>query len=289
MTLISVDDVKRTCGLSDTDLTVIGITNAQITEHIYDAEAWVERYCLTSFLDDKVKNISVTSTTSATIELDGVSWASNLYQNYYVYVASGTGADQYKKISSSSTSTIILDEALSTAVDNTSKINVLYAPYINHQDSEFNPYQSITIDGNNSNSLFPPKNPILKVEALTINSTSVTPSNVYLYKKEGKLVLKSTAEKNYFDRSSPQLVQLNYWAALNPVPRVVKKAVALYAAIGTLIQQIGGTYKDVATFSLPEISGSLGQPYINIDKVVMRLNDQLKQLLPQLPVYYKFG
>ena len=287
--LVSTDDVKRVAGLTDSDLTNFSITDDQLKEHIYDAEAWVERYCMTSFLDDEVSKVSVDSATAATIELTGVTWSSNLYEDHYAYVASGTGAEQIRKIDSSSTSTIVLEEAFTTQVDNTSKINIVYAPYIVGQDDESNPHQDITIDGNNKVYIFPPKNPIIKVDALTINSTSVSTSNIYLYKKEGKIQLKSTAEKTYFDGTYPQLVELDYWVGLYPTPRIVKRAITLWAAISLLIQQIGGTYKDVATFSLPELSGSLGQPYINIDKVVVRLNDQLKQILPQLPVYYKFG
>ena len=289
MTLVTVADVQRIMGVTDAQLIDLEITDAEILEHIYDAEAWIERYCMTAFLDNDSSLLSVSSATDDTLVFPADTFTESEYANYYVYVDSGIGLGQWKKISSNTTTTLTLASDWTTNPDNTSKAYVVYTPFIISKDKRVDPNPSITIDGNGRDTLFLPDFPLLRLESLTINSTEVTTSKVFQYENEGKLILKTTAEATIFDKSDHQLVTASYWYGSYPMPRIVKRAVGNWAAFAALIQIIGGTFDDVTSFSLPELSGSLGEPYINIREVALQLKRQLDSILPQLPVYYKFG
>lgn len=286
--IASLTDVKRVAGLDDAALADIGITDAQITEHIYDAEAWIERECQTTFLTDQVSNLTATAATNSTISVSTATWVTNTYANYFVYIISGTGAGQWRRIVSNTGTQLTITPNWTTNPSTDSVFSIVYAIYTASLDSKCHPYQSITVDGNGLDNYFIPKFPLLKLDSLTINSTSVTPTNVYQYNDMGKLQLKNSAEKTIFDSSNPQLVSINYWYGVYPTPRIVKRAVATFAAMSVLAQQIGGTFNDVSSFTLPEISGSTGEPYMNIRETIVRLQAQLDDLLPLLPKYYHF-
>ena len=65
---------------------------------------------------------------------------------------------------------------------------------------------TITTDGNGTNKLFTQFYPIDSLDSLTIDGTSVTTSEVYVYSDIGKLQLKTTAEETIFKNTEPQTI-----------------------------------------------------------------------------------
>lgn len=118
-------------------------------------------------------------------------------------------------------------------------------------------------DGNDESFLFVRFYPVVALTALTIDSTTVTPSNVTIYNHTGRLQLKPSAEKGYFPRptSTPQNVTVSYTYGASEVPRVVKKAVAKMAAMSSLSKKMGGSFGSITSYSLPELSVSKNPQY----------------------------
>ncbi|HHA19626.1 MAG TPA: hypothetical protein ENK70_07975 [Methylophaga sp.] len=146
---------------------------------------------------------------------------------------------------------------------------------------------SETYDGTGDGQLKLLHYPIISVSSLTINSTSVTPSNVYIYTgiEGGAMIkLKNDAEKTVFDDSKPQLVDITYKYGTQSVPRNIKRLTAVLASIMTLVSQIGGTYNDITSFSVPEFTAGLGEPYTNIRETVNRLEKEALSLMRNIRI-----
>lgn len=288
MTLVTVDEVQGSAGLSDTDLTSLGITDNQILEHIYDAQDEIQDFCNTAFLDNESALITATSGTTTSITATG-EFAGDSYADHFVYILAGTGAGQWNQIVSHTDDTLTLLDTYTTAPDSTSTFYVVYAPYTDSQGGYFNPRWSDTIDGTGTNVLYLKRRPLLELISLTIDSTSVDTDDVFKYKHVGRLVLSTDASKTKFDVVTPQLVTLTYYMGQYRTSRHVKNAIKVLAAIRLLIQQIGGTYDDVSTFSLPEVNGTIGQAYVNIRETVTGLQQEWKRLEVKLPKHSIFG
>jgi len=143
-----------------------------------------------------------------------------------------------------------------------------------------------TLDGTGTDTMFLNNYPLITLTSLTIDSTSVTPSNVYQYANTGKLVLKSSAEVTSFTNSTPQLVSITYTYG-QEADDVIIHYTAIIAAMMTFIEQIGGTFDDVTSFSIPEMSGSLGEPYTNIRESLARLEKMESNYRKYLPIKMK--
>lgn len=137
-----------------------------------------------------------------------------------------------------------------------------------------------TIDGTGTDTLFLENYPIKSLTSLTIDGDTVTPSNVYIYSNIGKLKLKDAAEVNTFKDHEPQLITLTYVYGVEPSQRI-RRFTNIIAAMMTLISQIGGTFNDVTSYQLPELSASKGEPYTNIRETVQRLRDEAQRMLEQ--------
>lgn len=125
-------------------------------------------------------------------------------------------------------------------------------------------------DGTGTDTLFLRQYPIISLDAVTIDSTSVTPSLIHQYTDTGKLILKTTAQVTTWTTNNPRNISIQYTYGEQADNRV-KHYTALVAGMMTLIAQIGGTFDDVTSFQLPEISGSLGEPYTNIREALQRI------------------
>jgi hypothetical protein len=141
-----------------------------------------------------------------------------------------------------------------------------------------------TIDGSGTNTLLLDNYPVLSLDALSVSDgttdTTVTTTKVWLWGKTGKLQLKSDAEVTQFNSAYPQLVTVQYTYG-----RVAEdyeiEFTACIAALKVLAQQIGGTFDDITSFQLPELSGSLGEPYTNIREAMARLSGIISGMLEQ--------
>lgn len=147
-----------------------------------------------------------------------------------------------------------------------------------------------TLDGNGTDKLTLSYYPVQSIDSLDIDGTSVTTSLVFLYIDTGKIQLKPTAEETVFKSTEPQQVVIQYTygydydfsagnIANNPKAYVIRKLCALTAGISSLVAQIGGTYDDVTSYSLPEFTASKGEPYTNIREALTRLDNQYKRLI----------
>ena len=143
-----------------------------------------------------------------------------------------------------------------------------------------------TLDGNGTDKLMLSYYPIQSIDSLTIDGTSVTTSKVFLYTDIGKIQLKDDAEVTVFKDTEPQQVVIQYTYGYNydfstisnnPKAYVIRKLCAITAGIAALVSQIGGTYDDVTSYSLPEFTASKGEPYTNIREALTRLDNQYKR------------
>ena len=140
-----------------------------------------------------------------------------------------------------------------------------------------------TLDGNGSNQMLLDYWPLVTLDALTIDGTSVTTSKVFKYLESGKIILKDTAEETIFKNTEEQQVVIQYTYGYNldfttpsntPDAYLVTKVTSIIAGMAALVNQIGGTFNDVTAYTLPELTVSKGEPFTNIRETIMRLNNE---------------
>jgi len=132
-------------------------------------------------------------------------------------------------------------------------------------------------DGNDMDTLILDHYPITTLTSLTIQGTSITTSKVYVYTGmagAGKLRLHNDAEATSFRSDYPQGIVVAYKYGYSAVPTIIRRAAANLAARMLLTQQIGGTYDDLTSFSLPELSGTFGEPYTQMRETILKLTDE---------------
>lgn len=147
-------------------------------------------------------------------------------------------------------------------------------------------------DGNGSRTIFTQYFPIDSVTTLTIDGTNIDSTDLYIYSRIGKITLKETAPEQYFKNIYPQQVNITYVYGYNldfttitnnqnwnKIAYLIQSLSAKIAAIASLANQIGGTFDDVTSYQLPEFSASKGEPYTNIRETIIRLENEVKQLL----------
>ena len=126
------------------------------------------------------------------------------------------------------------------------------------------------------------KCPVIQVNTLTIDGVSVDPSNIQIYKESGLIKLKNTSSVGEFTYGE-ETIEINYYWGEIPeyqygefdIPIEIKTYCALVTAVAALVTQMGGTFDDLSTFSIPNVSGTVGQAYINIEGTVKRLVDRI--------------
>jgi len=147
-----------------------------------------------------------------------------------------------------------------------------------------------TYDGDDSDTLFLDHYPLVTIQSLSISGTSVSTGQLWKWDLFGKIRLKSTAEVTTFQGSNPQLVSITYRYGEDVASNEkVKHYTAVVCAMMVLVNQIGGTFDDVTSFELPEISGSLGEPYTNIREALNQLKEQERLLRQYIRVKPQFG
>ena len=141
-----------------------------------------------------------------------------------------------------------------------------------------------TVDGTGTDIMFVDNYPLKSLDSLTISDgtteTSVTTSKVWTWEATGKVQLKTTAEVTKFYNTYPQLVTITYTYGRDAKQHEIDFTAAV-AAMRVLIEQIGGTFDDVTSFNIPEMGGSLGEPYTNIREALTRLQTMTKDMLTQ--------
>ena len=273
---VSTKDVRNTIGISDTDV----ISDSTLESAIQWAEDQVDSYTNTTYypLESSGK---ATSATATTLTVSGATWTVNEYENFSVYIYAGTGKGQIRSIVSNTADTLTV-ATWTTTPDATSKFVVSYDNYVTDE----------LYEGTGTAELMLDRRPLVQLDALTIDSTAITPSEVYTYNDTGKLILKNSAEKRYFipapSTDDRQIVSVDYhWGVLPEVrrgrlvglPPLIARFTCVIAGFKALSYQIGGTYDDLSTFTLPDFSGSIGQAYINLKSTIDVLQQEFKEML----------
>lgn len=268
----TADDVYEATSLSATE-----VAEANVNAFILAAEKMVDRTTFTTYWNVE-QNGTASSGGATTLVQTGAGWTNDAYNDMWVWVYGGTGIGQMRKITDTTTDTLTVDTAWDTNPDDTSTFRVIYAAT--------EPYFDEDVDGDGTDTYYLDEYPLQILESLSINSTSITTTNVYQYKKIGKIVLSNDAEKGNFDDNKPQLVDMTYWWGVYPLPYEVKRYVIVCASINTLSAQMGGTFNVPSTYSLPEGSVTVGQAYINIKSTwdtLMKEKEALELILIKYP------
>jgi len=249
------------------------VSDADITQFIYYSQEEIEQLYNTKFGSVEQSGTADGDYSTTTLSLTTLAMTTDDYVGYVLWIYGGTNAGEYRNISANDANKITVDTAFSAATDVTSEFRIVKLGY-----------KEETMDGTGTDTLFTYSFPLIALNSLSINSVSVTPSYVYQYKDSGRLLLgKSGAEATYFNDAEPQLVDLTYVYGVYPIPPIIKRLCILLAGIRTLNAKIGGSYKDFATISLPGgVSGSKGQPYVNLKAGADQLGKEAKNIVEQI-------
>jgi hypothetical protein len=276
MAYITYDDVYRTSGVPSS---VIPIAN--VNTYIQEAENVVCRFKKNIYWNIEVNTQLATSGAASSITKSSATWTTNAYTDMYVWIYAGTGSEQMRKIVSNTATALTVDRAWDTNPDNTSYFRIFYVPL------QFNPYIDEDYDGNDQNYYYLPYYPVNKVETLSIQSTSVTISTgIYLWKKTGRIQLQGGSEYGKFTSQPPQGVAITYWYGVPYLPYEIKRLCELYASMQIMSQQMGGTYNMPSSVTLPDMTVSVGQQYINIKSALETLRTEYNALLEKVVKIY---
>ena len=230
------------------------VTDANILVNIGYAEDEIENIYKTKFGNIEITGTADGDYSTTTLSDSGESFTANEYIGYVVWIYGGAGSGEYSEITANTTTKLTFSPALSVATDATSTYRILKLGY-----------KSETVDGTGNKTMFLNYQPLINLNSLTVDSTSVTPSTVYQYNASGRLELSTSAEVSYFANNLPQLIDLKYFYGVYPIPQIIKRLCICIAGVRTLTAQIAGTYDDFTSVSLPGgFTGSKGEPYTNI-------------------------
>jgi len=244
---VTPEEVYATAGITSTE-----IPEANVNGFILDAESEVDRFTNTTYWS--VREAATADSSTANTLTDANAFAGDNFENEYVWVYGGTGVGQVREVESHDDDTLTLDRNWTVNPDNTSTYRIIHTgspAYISTSDGLY--------DGDNTDTFFLPKYPLVLLESVTIDSTSVTPSTIYQYKPQGKIVLSQDSEFTRFTSLKAQKNVMAYWWGLYPIPRLVKRYVLLLSALMCQAAQAGGTFNVPSTYSLPEGSLTIGQ------------------------------
>jgi hypothetical protein len=268
MSYVNVKEVRNIIGVTETDI----IPDSVIQQSIEFAEDELDRITFTTFLP-KEDSGTVTSADSTSLTDSTQTFVSNQYQDMCVYIYQGTGKGQMREIVSNDSTSLTVAE-WDTTPDTTSKYLITYKSL-----------EEITLDGSGKEYMLLPNYPLIQVNSLTIDDTSITISSLNVYKDTGKIQLTNDSEKYIFSTNKKNVTISYYWGVLPEVkrgkiklPSYVVRMVGIIAGLQAIAYQIGGTYNDLSTFSVPNLSGSIGQAYVNINATAERLLKELNTL-----------
>ena len=140
--------------------------------------------------------------------------------------------------------------------------------------------------GNNKRHLHLDNSPLISVTSLSIGGTSVTASYIDVVTEVGKITLTNSAEVSKFTLPSiespeqeDRIVSITYVWGYSTAPYWYLRLVECIAAINILTTQTGGTYDDWTSFTVGDITASLGEPWTNINRAVQNLRTEIKEII----------
>lgn len=274
MTTISyycnADDVRRQMGITSSD-----ISDADVNEFIIMAQDEVDALTHTTFL--KVQDSgTATDGDTTTVTDSGASWEADewnaegdLTSGYMVWIHTGTNSGECRTIIDNTTNALTVSPAFTSAIDNTSQYRIVK-----------NTYQNETFTGDDTEIYFTKEYPLLvNPYSLTIDSTSVTISNIYITTPWGKLQLGSSAEQTTFKDTYPLLCNLKYYPGVYPIPVQVRDLCAVLAGIMAAVNMIGGTYTFATGYTVPDMSIQKGVPYPHFDRALSAMTQKRDWLI----------
>ena len=229
------------------------IADALIADFILDAEEEIEDIYKTKFGNIEQSGTADGDLSTTTFSDSSKGWDTDIYVGYIVWIYSGTGGGQYREITANTATKLTVAPSFTIAPDETSTYRILKLGY-----------EDETVDGTGTSEMFLNRQPLINLNALTINSVDITVSNVYQF-DYGKIALKNSAEVGSFLDSYSQLINLKYIYGIYPIPRIIKRLCICLAGIRTLTSQIAGTYDEFTSVSLPGgFTAAKGEPYMII-------------------------
>lgn len=111
--------------------------------------------------------------------------------------------------------------------------------------------------------------------------TSITVSKVWLRGPAGVVKLKPTAEMTFF-YDQEQSIKVSYKYGIVPGDDH-KRFMACIAAMKTLVNQQGGSYQALNSFSLPEMTGTTGDVNDHIRKTIESLRVEVQEFMKNYP------
>lgn len=129
--------------------------------------------------------------------------------------------------------------------------------------------------------LFLGKTPVYSIESVECYDSkgnvekTLTSDEYWIDEATGTLRLKfGIFQKQYYR------VNVIYKYGYDRVPRKIRNLTSTIASMSLLMQQIGGTYDDVTSYSLPTgVSVGVGEPYMNMLRNIEKLDKELQRIL----------
>lgn len=256
MPFTTVEKVKAACNFPDTGAP---ITDDQIQEFIYDSQEEIEDIYKTKFgvVED---NGTASSGSTSTLVDSTKTWlttaltGSGTYEGYVVWIYGGTGEGQYREITGNNDTTLNVSPVFDIAPDATSNYRITKLGYTDE-----------TVDGSGTKDQYTVYQPLINLNYAESDSTVITVSTLYLYNFASRIESGSNdCEISIWSDTTPQLVNLKYIWGVYPFPRIIQRLCTNIAGIRTLTAQIAGTYDDFTAVTLPGLTASKGEPYVNI-------------------------
>ena len=289
MTYVSANDVFRVTGLSN-----VAVDTLDVSYHIQEAENIVCLLTKNIYWNRELDNQLATGGANTTIVKTGSNWITNSYANMYVWIYSGLGSSQIKKILSNTNDTLTVENAWITNPDNTSYFRIFYVPF------QFNPHIQASYDGNGQNYYYLPFFPVNQIDGLTIAGSVIPLTNILSWNnpgwKTGRIELKSASINNVYPSYGQfpilprQGIVVDFWYGVDILPYEIRRLVELQAGIQTLSQLLGSKYEIINSVGLPEFTINYGNPHTNIRGTIDDFQQEFDRLLTKIvKVYPVFG
>ena len=274
---VEILDVRNAIAVTST-----AIPDAIITQSIEWAEDEIDRLTNTTYYP---VNDSGTTTTGAATKITDTSqtWTVDEWIGYAVYIYSGTGSGQIREITDNDATSVTV-ATWTTTPDTTSKY---YITYTNKKSEVY--------DGNNKNFMYLRFQPLVQLDALTVDDTSVTTSTVYKYKDTGKIQLSTDSEVTLFtpDTTSThkQIVEITYWYGVTAetrrygtpkLPGNITRLCAIIAGLKAISYQLGGSYNNPQSFTLPDFTGNIPPAYTQFKGVIDNFTNEIDRSIEKM-------
>jgi len=149
----------------------------------------------------------------------------------------------------------------------------------------------VVLDGTGTDTMFirPDHTPLITLDALEIDGTTITPSSVYVYGNVGKLLLGEDSEESTFRDNDPQNVTVSYTHGYATTPQKIKKLAKNIAALDVIFSVMGGTFDDITSGKIDDLEFAVGEPYTNLRATAIELKTSTERMLKNIkkrPVIY---